>query len=199
MSTHIIRAKLMHDKRTYRDIEIRSDKTLYHLAEAIVDAFDFDMDHAFGFYSDLGWDYHRSLVRYELFADMGVSDDWGDFGGRPKAKGVKRTRLAGVFTEPKQKFSSCSTMATIGASKSKSEVSAKGKKGRPILVSSPRKGRRRNSTRTGRMTRKSKRGTRGGSRIDRILRAPPSRQWITCPVQRSRLAQNGHCGQVCPS
>ncbi len=104
LSTHIIRAKLMHDKRTYRDIEIRSDKTLYHLAEAILDAFDFDMDHAFGFYSDLGWDYYDSPVRYELFTDMGMSDDWGDFGGRPKAKGVKRTRLSVVFTELKQKM-----------------------------------------------------------------------------------------------
>ncbi len=104
MSTHVIRAKLMHDKRTYRDIEIRSDKTLYHLAEAIVDAFDFDMDHAFGFYSDLGWDYHGSPVRYELFTDMGMSDDWGGLGDRPKAKGVKRTRLTEVFTEPKQKL-----------------------------------------------------------------------------------------------
>lgn len=104
MSTHIIRAKLMHDKRTYRDIEIRSDKTLYHLAEAIVDAFDFDMDHAFGFYSDLGWDYYDSPVRYELFTDMGSGGDGGDFGGRPKAKGVKRARLSAVFTEPKQKM-----------------------------------------------------------------------------------------------
>ncbi len=104
MSTHIIRAKSMHDIRTYRDIEIRSDKTLYHLAEAIVGAFDFDMDHAFGFYSDLGWDYYDSLVRYELFADMGSEDDGGVFGDRPKAKGVKRTPLSAVFTEPNQKM-----------------------------------------------------------------------------------------------
>ncbi len=35
---------------------------------------------------------------------MGMSDDWGGLGDRPKAKGVKRTRLAEVFTEPKQKM-----------------------------------------------------------------------------------------------
>jgi hypothetical protein len=116
MSTHILRAKLMHDKRTYRDIEIRSDKTLYHLAEAIVDAFDFDMDHAFGFYSDLGWDYHESLVRYELFTDMGMSDDWGDLEDRPKAKGVKRTRLTRGFGEKVKGAAYPRLLAVKGAS-----------------------------------------------------------------------------------
>ncbi len=104
MSTHIIRAKLMHDKRTYRDIEIRGDETLYDLAEAILDSFAFDMDHAFGFYSGLGWHYHESPVRYELFSDIDLEDDLGDLSGRPKSKGVKRTELAVVFTEPKQKM-----------------------------------------------------------------------------------------------
>jgi hypothetical protein len=43
-STHIFRAQLR--PRVYRDIEIESTKSLYDLAAAIVQAFDFDLDHA---------------------------------------------------------------------------------------------------------------------------------------------------------
>ena len=97
MKTCIIRAKLMGDKRTYRDIEIPENKSLYHLAEAIVAAFDFDFDHAFGFYSDLGRNYYNSRFCYELFADMEPDD-------HPKAGSVKRTKISRVFTERKQKL-----------------------------------------------------------------------------------------------
>ena len=50
-TTHIFRASLR--PKLYRDIEIDSGKSLYDLAEGIVGAFDFDLDHAFGFYSKL--------------------------------------------------------------------------------------------------------------------------------------------------
>jgi hypothetical protein len=36
--------------KVYREIEIESGKSLYDLAVAIVRAFDFDLDHAFGFF-----------------------------------------------------------------------------------------------------------------------------------------------------
>ena len=62
-STHIFRARL--PPRVYRDIEIESTKPLHDLAAAIVQAFDFDFDHAFGFYSNLKGDYYRSEERYE--------------------------------------------------------------------------------------------------------------------------------------
>lgn len=104
MTTHIIRAKLMFDKRTYRDIEIASDRSLYDLGETIVAAFDFDFDHAFGFYSDLGQNFYGSALRYELFADMGDAEDGTAWDDRPKAKSVKRTRVAESFLEPKQKM-----------------------------------------------------------------------------------------------
>jgi hypothetical protein len=50
-STHIFRARL--SPRIYRDIEIESTRSLYDLAAAIVQAFGFDFDHAFGFFSNL--------------------------------------------------------------------------------------------------------------------------------------------------
>ncbi len=102
MITHTIRAKLMFQKKTYRDIEIGGEMSLYRLAEAIVGSFDFDFDHAFGFYDNLGEDFYDSPIRYELFADMG--EDWDDGDGRPKAKSVKKTSVGQAFTEPKQKI-----------------------------------------------------------------------------------------------
>jgi len=83
--TSILRATL--DTKLYRDIEIPDTKSLYDLGEAIVGAFDFDLDHAFGFYSKLKGHIFDSPVKYELFADMGESD----------AQSVKRTRISTAF------------------------------------------------------------------------------------------------------
>ena len=86
MSTHTFRVRLR--ARVYRDIEIESTKSLYDLAAAIVQAFDFDFDHAFGFYSKLNENVFDSPVRYELFADL-------EGGG--EARSVKRTTVAQAF------------------------------------------------------------------------------------------------------
>ncbi len=56
--------------KVYRDIEIDNRKSLYDLAAAIVRAFGFDFDHAFGFFSKLTGQIYNSPVRYELFADL---------------------------------------------------------------------------------------------------------------------------------
>ena len=80
---HAFRASL--DKRVFRDFEILGSKRLYDLAEAVTRFFDFDFDHAFGFYSALKGDIYRSPVKYELFADMGEESEAGS---------VKRTKIA---------------------------------------------------------------------------------------------------------
>jgi hypothetical protein len=85
-STHIFRVRLR--PRVYRDIEIESVKSLYDLAAAIVQAFDFGLDHAFGFFSKLGEHVFDSPVRYELFADLDASS---------AARSVKRTTVAQAF------------------------------------------------------------------------------------------------------
>ena len=77
--THIFRVSLA--PKLYREIEILSASKLYDLAGAIIRAFDFDLDHAFGFYSKTTGNIYASPVKYELFADMGESD----------ARSVKRT------------------------------------------------------------------------------------------------------------
>jgi len=85
-STHIFRARLR--PRVYREIEIGSTKSLYDLAAAIVQALDFDFDHALGFYSKPDEYVFDSPVRYELFADL-------EGGG--EARSVKRTKIAQAF------------------------------------------------------------------------------------------------------
>jgi hypothetical protein len=88
--TLIIRAALGPKATVYRDIEIEGSKSLYQLAEAIVSAFGFDFDHAFGFYSGLKpATMTRTSPRYELFVDMGNAD--------PGVLSVKKTKIAQAF------------------------------------------------------------------------------------------------------
>jgi Plasmid pRiA4b ORF-3-like protein len=90
--TFILRAGLDGKMSIYRDIEIEPSQSLYRLAEAIVTAFDFEFDHAFGFYSGLKpATLMRTLPRYELFADMGDAS--------PGVGSVKKTRISQAFAE----------------------------------------------------------------------------------------------------
>jgi hypothetical protein len=81
--------RVSHTAKVYRDIEIDGLSSLYVLARAITKSFDFDFDHAFGFYDKLKGSPYQSAVRYELFADMEESDG--------EARSVKRTRVADAF------------------------------------------------------------------------------------------------------
>ena len=88
--TLIIRAALAGTASIYREIEIEGSTSLYRLAEAIVAAFGFDFDHAFGFYSGLKpATMMRVHPRYELFVDMGDAD--------PGVLSVKKTKIAQAF------------------------------------------------------------------------------------------------------
>jgi hypothetical protein len=85
--TLIFRASLT--PKVYRAFEIADTSSLYVLAQAIVRSFEFDFDHAFGFYSKLKGNIYDSPVRYELFVDMGE--------GEGEARSVKRTRVVEAF------------------------------------------------------------------------------------------------------
>jgi hypothetical protein len=87
--THVFRVALT--PKLYRDIEIPSSKKLSDLAAAIVAAFGFDFDHAFGFYSLLKGNIFESPVKYELFADMPDMADESD------ASSVDRTPISEAF------------------------------------------------------------------------------------------------------
>lgn len=92
--TLVFRASL--EPRIFREIEIASPASLYKLAEAIVASFDFDFDHAFGFYDKLTGSYYDSKVKYELFADMGEADEG--------VRSVKKTAASAAFPADKVKF-----------------------------------------------------------------------------------------------
>ena len=89
--THIFRAALRDRPSVRRDIEIDSGQSLAKLAEAIVRAFDFVFDHAFGFYPDTkGGAVMRGRPAYELFADMGEATG---------TQSVRKTRIGDAFRE----------------------------------------------------------------------------------------------------
>lgn len=92
MKTFIFKTNLLESKKIVREIEILENANLYKLAEAVVGAYDFDFDHAFGFYSSMEEDYFKSKRMYELFADM------GNQGIEPTdAKSVKKTKIGEVW------------------------------------------------------------------------------------------------------
>ena len=88
------RAKL--GARLWRDLEINGSDTLEDLAAAILAAYNFDCDHAYGFYSNLKGSKSESNEIYELFEDMEEGS------GAENAKGVKDIRIDEVFSSKKQ-------------------------------------------------------------------------------------------------
>lgn len=92
MKTYIFKISLFRNKKISRGIEIKENANLYKLAEAIIGAYDFDFDHAFGFFSDIKEYCFDSERKYELFADM------KDEGIEPTgAKSVEKTKIGEVW------------------------------------------------------------------------------------------------------
>jgi hypothetical protein len=88
----IIRVELARRKSLYREIEIDASESLFALAEAITRSFDFNFDHAFGFYTGLkSATMMRRNPRYELFADME--------GAAADSISVKKTRISQAFRQ----------------------------------------------------------------------------------------------------
>ena len=83
--------------KLYRDVEIDSAASLAALAEAITGAFEFDFDHAYGFYSKLtGALSTTSPEKYELFADMEDADS--------DAASVQKTAVSKAFAKAGKKM-----------------------------------------------------------------------------------------------
>ena len=71
MKTYILKINLLDRKKISREIETAENTDLYKLAEAIVGAYGFDFDHAFGFFSKIAESrYFDSEKKYELFTDL---------------------------------------------------------------------------------------------------------------------------------
>jgi hypothetical protein len=91
-ATCVFRVAQSKRRSIWREIEVRPEHSLYQLAEAIMLAFGFDFDHAFGFYPEAGPRMYRANPRYELFTDLGEPTD-------EHALGVKKVSVATVFPE----------------------------------------------------------------------------------------------------
>lgn len=93
MRTYIVRAKLKHNKKIYRDLEVLENISLYDLADEILNSFDFDFDHLFGF-GDNPNSFYNSKIKY------GIKDEQDDFFddafGRKKDGDVEETTLSEV-------------------------------------------------------------------------------------------------------
>ena len=101
MKTFVFKIKLLRNKRITREIEVSETTTLYVLAEAVISAYGFDFDHAFGFFNTIteGWQLNESRQMYELFADL------GEEGIEPTgAKSVKKTKIGSVWEKTRDKM-----------------------------------------------------------------------------------------------
>lgn len=94
----VIRAKLNHQKRIYRDIVISPESSLYDLAEVVIDAFGFDFDHCFGFFASPDiFGRGKESLHYELFYDIDEEID-------ELTESVEQTQLDKLFKQPKDKW-----------------------------------------------------------------------------------------------
>lgn len=92
MKTYIFKTNLFRDKKIIREIEVPENINLYKLAGAIIGAYDFEFDHAFGFFSSIGEQYFDSERKYELFTDL------EEEGIEPTGAGsVKKTNISEVW------------------------------------------------------------------------------------------------------
>lgn len=93
MKTYIFKINLLHNPKIVREIEIPENTNPYKLAEAIVDAYNFDFDHCFGFFSKIAESrYFDSERKYELFTDL------ENEGIEPTGAGsVKKTKIREVW------------------------------------------------------------------------------------------------------
>ena len=96
MKNTIFTFKVSLKKDLYRIIEIKGNSPLSKLAEAITDSFDFDMDHAYGFYNNLK-DPYTSTEAYTVFADMTDELDADE-----NEKSVQNAVISDVFETKKK-------------------------------------------------------------------------------------------------
>ena len=95
MKTIIIRAKVAHDKRTYRDIELPHNDTCYKLAKAILDSFNFEMEHLFGFGNNPR-NYYQSVEQI-TYQPYGENDPFAKMFGEENEANVEKIKISDVY------------------------------------------------------------------------------------------------------
>lgn len=88
-----VQMKYKHDP--WKNLEVLPYMSLSDLAGTILNVFNFEDDHCYGFYSNLEDSFAGSQEKYEVFADIGEETDAGS---------VENTLLSQVFTEVGKKM-----------------------------------------------------------------------------------------------
>ena len=95
--------KVSYGEKVYRVLEVKGMMSLEKLAGEILHSFDFELDHAFGFYNNVD-DWLKSTEMYILFRDL---PDWTDFeedyDPSHSIKGVISVKVYEAF-EPEKKL-----------------------------------------------------------------------------------------------
>lgn len=89
----------LRNQKIHRIIQINPSFNLYCLAEAIIDSFDFDLDHCFGFFNQCKENdfLFGSTEKYELFTDMPDIEPTG-------AGSIEHTPIRNVWTHIRKKM-----------------------------------------------------------------------------------------------
>lgn len=92
------KVSLFRNEGIYRIIHINPKLSLYSLAEAIIDSFEFDLDHCFGFFNQYAnGSLYNSIEKYELFTDLPDVEPTG-------AGSVEHTKIKDVWTHIRKKM-----------------------------------------------------------------------------------------------
>ncbi|MBN1870375.1 MAG: hypothetical protein JW847_07375 [Candidatus Omnitrophica bacterium] len=101
-TAYVFEATMTHyseGKNIMRRVAVSGNKSLYHLAQVILGAFDFDCDHCFGFYGDIHKHPGKEQTEiYEAFVDAHVEPT------SELAKSVERTKITTAFNEVGKKM-----------------------------------------------------------------------------------------------
>ncbi|MCR4403964.1 MAG: plasmid pRiA4b ORF-3 family protein [Candidatus Acetothermia bacterium] len=87
--------------RPYRLLAVPGELTLHDLAELIVSAFDFDLDHCFGFYDNYKSWIH-STECYDIFKD--IEEEEGVWLEPSRCGSVIKTKISDIFTPAKKRW-----------------------------------------------------------------------------------------------
>ena len=85
-------------RKIYREMALKGSSSLHQFAELITGAFDFQLDHAFGFYDNIR-NFYRSTEAYTSFYDHGIFPPEPEL----KEKSVLNSYVYNVF-EPGKKM-----------------------------------------------------------------------------------------------
>lgn len=85
----------MRNSKIIREIEVLENANLYKLAETIMDSYNFNFDHCFGFFSKIQENqFYDSEKKYELFTDL---IEEGESIEPTGAGSVKKTKVKDVW------------------------------------------------------------------------------------------------------